>query len=463
MDIYLFSADSEESVVQWLNIPNDRGSVGIDPNDDWLPVQSTWSAGETQTHSYYFIVATAGARITGGEPHQATFQMVQTAPPATLTSLLAAQSSAASVASAASASASAASATLNVQSLLSSLSAAGFTIDSRGSIVPVGTQTGSDGLPIGTGSGSGSSTGGPRRTNPSSLQNGDGSGSGLPKWAIALIAIFGFVTLLAALAGLWFLLGYWRRRRGREYNRTRGESAFGSDAESRRKNEEGDSSPVPIMAERMSNDGRMSNEMSAREGRDSASPLGIGAAAGGLGLLAGLGTKRSETSHSSQHPDDNEKAAHHLGEKPSQRSLAGSAINLVDAGIISDAFRNVLRKPEFPEHSSDEKTPSSGSLGGIIPSTTTPSGVGGAGGTKGNPFFSRGRDSGTSTPRRADSAANLAGADYGGRESEAEEFEDEQLNARARTQSDLMRNELESEGTSVRSVSDRRMPDIRHD
>jgi hypothetical protein len=69
-------------VANWKDIPNDRGMIGIYADDSWFPSITSWQDGRNLTYPYFFIITTAGAVITGGEQHQATFRVIQTTPPA---------------------------------------------------------------------------------------------------------------------------------------------------------------------------------------------------------------------------------------------------------------------------------------------------------------------------------------------------------------------------------------------
>jgi hypothetical protein len=83
VDISLYQADSGEEVQSWKAVTNAQGSVEIRPEENWWRDQDRAEEiqmGETETYSYYFVVVPAGQTLNGGEPHQSTFQAVQTAP-----------------------------------------------------------------------------------------------------------------------------------------------------------------------------------------------------------------------------------------------------------------------------------------------------------------------------------------------------------------------------------------------
>ena len=167
----------------------------------------------------------------------------------------------------------------------------------------------------------------------------------------------------------WIILRAIRRRRA--YAQTADEGVSGNTAS-------------PIMAERptsgpISSEGGHTGGNTANDGGNDGARDALGAGdAGALGILS---LDRPSTSP----PDssNNEAAAvvvgphregrggkqrqddatsHGLAEKPSTRSL-GSAIAPKDAAIISDAFRNVLRKPDFPQQSSGNSTEQGSNLG----------------------------------------------------------------------------------------------------
>ncbi|CAE6361956.1 unnamed protein product [Rhizoctonia solani] len=180
LDIYLFHADSRQVAAKTTNVPNDSNWVALPVNDSFWGTRGVtgWQDGQNQTMPFYFVVASAGATLNGGEPRQATFTAVQTRLPDYYFQSL---SSAASVSSAMSAS-------------LSSLSA----VASASSAAA-------------TASGSPGSGGG---NNGGSLQNGGGDSS-FPKWAIALLVILGVLALAALMLLAWFSARNLRTRQRR--------------------------------------------------------------------------------------------------------------------------------------------------------------------------------------------------------------------------------------------------------
>lgn len=275
--------------------------------------------------------------MTGAEPHQATFEMVQTAPPATLSASLAAESSMAASVSSESAS---------LSSLLSSLSAAGLTID------PSNTAALSSLAAISSSLASVSSSRNAGRT-----QTGNGGEGGAPNWAIALIAVFGFFTLLACLVLLWLLLRHWRRRREDEQASGRhSDEATQDDAAAR--------------------------AGASVAGESTAALLSGGAAVGSTRSRWGMtDPEKSSDPDVTLNSSELEAPRRRLTEKASMRSL-----NPGDAALISNAFREVLRKPDFPkEASGDSKEQMFGDTGVAKPQpspdslgvgTTTPQALG---------------------------------------------------------------------------------------
>ena len=417
VDIYVFNAGSEESVQSWRNIPNDRGSIGFQVNEGWFPSRSAWSDGQTATNSYYFVVATAGTREErlGSLPHQATFVALQTNPPASLVASLSSAATAQAVPTAAAGQTTASNAPTptSPDDVAASLSAAGLvpiSTDAAGQTYYT-TGSGYRGAPALTSGGRLASTPTvtptlppgiltqPQSTNtsrnPSSLQNGNGDGNSIPAWAIALIAVFGAIALLAGLIGLWFCLRRTRRKRRRESRFLASGPASGRDSVA---NADGTAREVQspsqqaLMSERQHADRPLSGQTdntsfapysaigsagtrSSMQGTSALfgdSPAAASSNIGGSATLAGAAGvanfaagRRSETprSASSGYAGDSPtphrtmspqgRQAGGVHQKPSQHSLASSsAIAPTDAAIIGDAFRKILRKPEFTQNDS---------------------------------------------------------------------------------------------------------------
>ncbi|CAH7685638.1 hypothetical protein PPACK8108_LOCUS20206 [Phakopsora pachyrhizi] len=60
--------------------------IGIYAGNDWFPPIKTWQNGRNISYPYFFVITNAGAPLTGGKQHQATFTAVQTAPQAAFVS-----------------------------------------------------------------------------------------------------------------------------------------------------------------------------------------------------------------------------------------------------------------------------------------------------------------------------------------------------------------------------------------
>ncbi|KAG0149247.1 hypothetical protein CROQUDRAFT_653820 [Cronartium quercuum f. sp. fusiforme G11] len=159
VDIYLFNAQSETIVANWTSIPNDRGMIGIYASDNWFPNETNWVEGKNLSFPYFFVITGSGSPLTGGEQHQATFTVVQTAAPL---------------------------------SLVSSTFASIF-LHPNGSTHPLTASS-------------------PTSTSPSSLQQASGNDS-FPKWEIALIVVLGILALVTFLIATYLTVHNARRRR----------------------------------------------------------------------------------------------------------------------------------------------------------------------------------------------------------------------------------------------------------
>lgn len=505
------------------------------------------------------MIATRGADVSTGVRHQATFEVLQTAPPATLASQLAAASSASAASGAATAAstgptsviagippalatsivlgasdlgsipliltgslstitdlagltaaaASVSNAQASLSSVISSLSAAGS------SIPPALLSSLSDLSSSNAGLGSTESSvvsSIARTRGPSVLQNyDDDNGDPVPKWAIALIAVLGLLALLAALVAIWFCLRRMRRKqRESQYMETKGgESIPSSTIPTREASATGlglagageQEKDRPLSESFSDGTGNTGGRMSSTSApftstsaglpaRGGSATSGAFATAAGVGAIAALASRekrsdspahrtleRSNTDrtdsphHFHPHHQDNTppSATRFTGgaipTKPSLRSLGTNAstgagtIAPYDAAIMADAYRNVLRKPEFPHRGDDssgsgenDSTPkdetttpavSEGQQGRMphtpkASGTTTPMAFGDSG-SEGEHHSGRNRGISTSTEGSRDALAGRA--TYGGRESDEEDGNEA---------NELIKHELASEGTSVR-------------
>lgn len=383
---------------------NNRGMIGILPQDSWLPVETQWNDGANVSIPYFFVITDSGSALTGAEQHQATFTVVQTAAPSTL--IAASLSSASGLAAA------------SLSSVLSSMSSAESSLRSvaSASASAFGSSAGTSGS---AGVGGNTGTGG--------LQNGSGD-SDFPKWAIALIVVLGVLALIAFLIALYlFFVAARRKRQIRSWSD--GAPSYGSRSPILRGSGGQDGAGLMtgvgtgLVAGAAAGRGKderpqsgstrnLHSPYSSRPGSPlSAAELGTGA---GLGVLAAGrdGSKRdSGTVDSHEGP-----------------------ISSADASRMAEAFRKALRKPEFPPSSGDP-TPES--------STGNDPFAGGAGG-------SHKRESMQAQLVDPERSASQGGSPRRGGDAEEPEAKE------------IMDKELASEGRSMASLEARRQPEV-HD
>ncbi|BGP28062.1 hypothetical protein JCM10295v2_007049 [Rhodotorula toruloides] len=302
VDVYLYNADTQDVATSWKNESNAQGMIGIVPSDPWWPGPQSarsWfgSNAQNRTTPYFFVVVPAGHQLTGGEVHGATFRAIQTAAPSSLSSSLAALT-ASSMSSASSASAASAFSSLSALSASSVLAAANRTSSSISSSNPSGTSR------------------------SSSLQNNSSSGPAIPRYAIALIVILGFLALVGGAIALYLLGRARRRRRERKVALVAGAAGAGAGA-----SRSGD-----FMSEDDFTHGSQDPILGAGGARGSASsarpraPSSVaGAGAGAAGGFAAGG------------------AASPLMSERDESTLSHS-----DAARMAKAFRAALRRPDFP-------------------------------------------------------------------------------------------------------------------
>ncbi|KPV72956.1 uncharacterized protein RHOBADRAFT_55209 [Rhodotorula graminis WP1] len=314
VDVYLYNADTQNIATSWRNESNAQGMIGIVPDDPWWPAGQTaqqWFGDSARNRStpYFFVVVPAGDTLTGGEVHGATFTAIQTAAPTSLSSALAA---------------------LTTSSLSSSPSVSSASLASVSSISSLSAASASSASASGeSGSGSSRST---SRSGPGSLQNESSSGGpSIPNYAIALIAVLGFLALLAGAIAVYCCLGRGRRRRRQDEAAAAAAAAAGA---GRRGASSGDltdlGSTEPMLggaagagatASAGTRESRASSRAAPPAGILGAGALG-GAAAGGAAAAAAAGGKDLEKD------DDN-------------------TLSQSDAARMAEAFRAALRKPEY--------------------------------------------------------------------------------------------------------------------
>ena len=165
VDLYLRNADSDQQVGKWT-ATRQTGALKLLVNDTWWDNRAVekWT-GQARNWTFYWVIVRAGTVLNGGEPHEPTFTVVQTALP----------NYALSSASMASNSAS--------RSLSSDESAESLS---------------------------------------KALQNNQTQSNGksdFPAWAIALVVVLGVVTLTCILSLVFVLQRYLRRKQKREDRR----------------------------------------------------------------------------------------------------------------------------------------------------------------------------------------------------------------------------------------------------
>ncbi|PWN89221.1 hypothetical protein FA10DRAFT_138582 [Acaromyces ingoldii] len=231
VDVYLFHQDSDQVATSWTSIDNGQGRLSFNPGDSW------WQGREPADNfngtdiawPFYFVITYAGAGLSGTTHRLSTWFAVQTALPVAVAESRSSASVAASLSSAAASAsaASAASATMtgsDLSSLSASEAAASSSfaaslssalvssLQSQGlsgtqTLQGTATTTLDDGRVI-----TATATG---QANGQLPAGSNGEEGGLPAYAIALIVVFGFLALVAALVGAYFLMAAARRRRER--------------------------------------------------------------------------------------------------------------------------------------------------------------------------------------------------------------------------------------------------------
>lgn len=236
IDIYLFQQDSDKLVQTWKNVENAQGRISFMPQDSWWEgrEQADNFDGVSIDWPFYFVITHAGKGLTGTRDRLATWYGVQTALPSDIAasrSSASVASSSASAESAASASLSSLMATATATSLSSMVTPAPSALPSSDASIlsqfatnltsrlqsslrksnATGTQTlqgtATTTLPDGnviTASATAQANG---------QVPGQDEGSALPRYAIALIVVFGLLSLSAIIVGIYFCLSAARRRR----------------------------------------------------------------------------------------------------------------------------------------------------------------------------------------------------------------------------------------------------------
>ncbi|KAJ4481953.1 hypothetical protein J3R30DRAFT_3285633 [Lentinula aciculospora] len=277
VNIYLFHGDSNEQILEILNVDNSNNQAGLitlPANDSWWGEKGPDFSGTNTSYAFYFGITPNTTTFDAAAHTQTHFTAVQTTFPDSILSSMSASSVSVSSASAASASASRASASAAASSSAASASGAS------------------------TSSGSSNGSG--------NLQSGSSSG-GFPHWAIAVIVVLGFLAIASSCLLAFFIMRRLRRRRELDSNR----NSMGSAS--------------PMMAHVQSPGSPL-----LATGVEGPSSTGHGA--------PGLQRAPSVVS-----PDGASSISHggSAGE--------GGPFSGADAAIIANAFRTMLRKPDFAD------------------------------------------------------------------------------------------------------------------
>lgn len=255
VDVYLFHQDTDTVATSWPALPNAQGRLSFNPGDSWWegrPAADNYN-GTDISWPFYFVITYAGQGLVGSTTRLSTWYAVQTALPSSIAASRS-SASAASLASAAS-QASASAATLTgaaASSVLASDAAASSALQASLSSALVASLTAQGFTGTQTLQGTATATLGDGHivtATATAQANGlppfHDDRRTLPSFAIALIVVFGFLALVGAVVGLYFLLAAARRRR---------ERGFGGDDENDSKVE----SRTPMMRGHLYSDGAAS-------------------------------------------------------------------------------------------------------------------------------------------------------------------------------------------------------------
>ncbi|CAO1628835.1 unnamed protein product [Parajaminaea phylloscopi] len=230
VDIYLFHQDSDTLLSTWSSISNEQGRISFQPQDSWWQGRAAaddLAAGQNLSWPFYFAITSSGKGLAAGTSRLATWHAIQTAVPVqvALSRSSASASSASAISSASLLAATASGSVLSAASAsLASLSRQSASASLASSISSaLVSSLRSDGL-TGTETARGTATStlangltitayATAQANGGSLNDAGGGGSAIPRWAIALIVVLGFLALVALLVLAYFLMR-WARRRG---------------------------------------------------------------------------------------------------------------------------------------------------------------------------------------------------------------------------------------------------------
>ncbi|KAK0550911.1 hypothetical protein OC846_003481 [Tilletia horrida] len=356
VDVYLYREDQDRIQTSWTSQRNEAGRLSFSPNDAWWqdrPRAQNIQQGQNISWPFYFVVNPAGLNTGGTTIRQSTWYAIQTAVPAAIaSSRSAASASSASAAAMTNAAISSSIASQLSAELQSSLNAEGMTgtqtlVGSLTTVLPGGQTV----IITATGRANGTLNGGDGSS--TSADVGDAGGSGIPKWAIAVIVILGTLAIvfLASIA-------YYCTRKARKASGSRGLAGAGG------RGSTGSGSPMMrdmgrIGATSASLDGVPSpvgthspRALSAAGGPHD-STVGFGSAAEGLAAGAGAGAAAAAAAGAAAAATGtaSSKDGDRSGYLPTARSVRSSGdshlFSSEEASRMADAFRNALRKPEF--------------------------------------------------------------------------------------------------------------------
>ncbi|KDN46637.1 hypothetical protein K437DRAFT_106334 [Tilletiaria anomala UBC 951] len=313
VDVYLYRQDTDKMQTSWLSLDNNLGRLSFSPNDPWWadrPRAQELSMGQNMSWPFYFVITAAGLGLDSDTISRlSTFSAIQTAPPASVVAAQAASSSLSAAASLSSASAALSDSRAVASASASIVSQLSLSIESSlRSEGLSGTQTAAAVLTTTLPNGAvvtASATAAANGLSLSGNSRGSSDNLALPSYAIALIVVFGFIALVGALVGAYFLSKAARKRRERVHS-----GSYGS------------SSPMMHAVDGSLTRGSDDAALAATAAGDAAV---AGAGVAGLGAAGGAaGWSRSSRSSHDSHPFSSDEATR-----------------------MADAFRNALRKPEF--------------------------------------------------------------------------------------------------------------------
>ncbi|EAU85807.2 hypothetical protein CC1G_05024 [Coprinopsis cinerea okayama7 len=304
VNIYLFRADSRQEVLRFMDRPNPTDQAGVVTarvDDRWFGRDGErWEEGRNISYPFYWVITRSDEELNGNEIPQSTFSAIQT----TYADSVSASRSSASVASASSASA--------ISASLSSASAASMWSLTATRITTISgtptTLTGTLAFPTGN------------------VQEDAGSDS-FPRWAIAVIVVLGFLAIAATCILAFLILRRIRRRNQSELDSHRNSMGSASPMMANAAQQ-----PSPVIAPTI------------------------------LPTVRRPDSLRRNDSHDRGGGQNAPSVVLHDGE--SGVSGEGGPFSGADAAIMADAFRKMLRKPDFAAVDEGESPDSANDPGG---------------------------------------------------------------------------------------------------